>query len=325
MSVHDVVSEQRRKLVAVIEASPNRRAACLQAGIHPSTFYRWRQEPIPIQARPPSFSRRFLESQVIATSLAYPAAGPRRVAALLAAQGVGVERSRVWRILRSHRLNTRPLRYQLLGQHRQPPPAMITLPAKTRPPGRLRAERPGELVQMDCFHVGSFKETRLGADKARHGQIWQYTAVDVASSWVWAELHATTQNPSPALTSALAHRVAADLANYGWNLEAVTTDNGNEYRAAQFRTTLEELGADHRFIRAGRPQTNGKAERAQGILLEECYQPALIGYVQPSISGLRRDLADYLNYYNHQRPSWGRWNQGQTPTQIMTANPKLYA
>jgi len=125
------------------------------------------------------------------------------------------------------------------------------------------------------------------------------------------------------LTSALAHRVAADLTANGWALGAVSTDNGNEYRATGFRETIAALGASHRFIRAGRPQSNGKVERAQGIILEECYQPALHNYVTPSISGLRRDLADYLAYYNHHRPSWGRWNQGRTPAQIMTPNPKL--
>ena len=120
-------------------------------------------------------------------------------------------RGRVWRILGRHRLNTRALRYQLLTAHATPGPAVLVVPSRrTAPPGRLSASRPGELVQMDTFHVGSFKETRLGSAKAAHGQIWQYTAIDVASSWLWAELHTTAHNPSAALTSALAHRVAAD-------------------------------------------------------------------------------------------------------------------
>ena len=189
---------------------------------------------------------------------------------------------------------------------------------------RLQAAVPGDLVQMDCFHVGSFKETRLGAAKAAHGQIWQYTAIDVASSWIWAELHATAHNPSPAITSALAHRVAADLAGWGWTWQAVSTDNGNEFRAQTFRDTLASLDVGHRFIRAGRPQTNGKVERHQGIILEEFYQPTLIGYVQPSITGLRIDLDHYLGYYNHQRPHHGRWNQGRPPAQIIIPNPKLH-
>ena len=267
MSVHDAVLEQRRKLVAVIEASPNRRLACAQAGIHHSTFYRWRRQPVPATPRPPGFAQRRLESQVLAMALAHPAAGPRRLSALLAPQGVVVGPSRVWRILGRHRLNTRSLRYRLLTQHRTPG-EIIHLPAP-RPstaPGRLSASRPGELVQMDTFHLGSFKESRLGTAKKAHGQIWQYTAIDVASSWLWAELHTTHHNPSAALTSALAHRVAADLTAAGWRLEAVSTDNGNEYRSAAFRDTMAELGASHRFIRAGRPQSNGKVERVQGIV-----------------------------------------------------------
>ena len=189
--------------------------------------------------------------------------------------------------------------------------------------GRLDADQPGDLVQLDCFHVGSFKETRLGAGKQHTGQIWQYTAIDVASSWLWAELHATRHNPTPALTSQLAHRVAQDLTRWGWDWHAATTDNGNEYRAQLFRDTLEGLGVEHRYIKAGRPQTNGKVERVQRTILEELYQPALIGYTEPSITGLRQDLTDYLTYYNHHRKHHGRWNQGQTPATIMTPNPKL--
>lgn len=48
------------------------------------------------------------------------------------------------------------------------------------------------------------------------------------------------------------------------------TDNGGEFRASVFRGTLAELGAEHRFIRSGRPQTNGCPERFQGTVLQEC-------------------------------------------------------
>ena len=58
MSVHDAVLEHRRRLVAVIAASPNRRLACAQAGIHPSTFYRWCKQPAPVTPRPLGFARR---------------------------------------------------------------------------------------------------------------------------------------------------------------------------------------------------------------------------------------------------------------------------
>ena len=48
------------------------------------------------------------------------------------------------------------------------------------------------------------------------------------------------------------------------------TDNGQEFRSADFRRTLHELGAIQTFIHPGRPQTNGVVERVQGTILEEC-------------------------------------------------------
>ena len=324
MSVHDAVSGYRVRLVAVIEASENKRAACVAAGIHHSTFYRWRKHPAG-NSSPVSWLERRLVEQIVAVALAHPGDGPRRLVDHLAGQGVAVSASKVWRTLVKHRLNTRTLRYQLLTQHRQDPEPSIQVTDRARSfVGRLDAEIPGDLVQFDCFHVGSFKETRLGQAKATKGTIWQYTAIDVASSWLWAELHTTSHNPSPAITSQLAHRVAADLTRYGWDWKAASSDNGNEFRAALFRGTLDTLGVKHRFIRAGRPQSNGKVERVQRTLLEELYQPALINYAEPSITGLRRDLDAYIAYYNRQRAHHGRWNQGATPAMIMTPNPKLH-
>jgi transposase InsO family protein len=321
MSVHDGHVEYRMRLVAVIEASENKRAACAEAGIHPSSFYRWRNHPGPVVRRVSWADQRLVE-RIVATAVAYPSAGPRTVADRLCDEGLAVSASKVWRTLVKHRLNTRALRYSLLKQHRAP--TSIQVAARSdRYVGRLDADQPGDLVQFDCFHVGSFKETRLGAGKQHTGQIWQYTAIDVASSWLWAELHATRHNPTPALTSQLAHRVAQDLTRWGWDWHAATTDNGNEYRAQLFRDTLEGLGVEHRYIKAGRPQTNGKVERVQRTILEELYQPALIGYTEPSITGLRQDLNAYLTYYNHHRKHHGRWNQGQPPATIMTPNPKL--
>ena len=71
-------------------------------------------------------------------------------------------------------------------------------------------------MQFDCFHVG-----RLSGTTAT---VWQYTAIDVASAYTWAELHVTPRNPSAKWTSRLARRVASDLAARGWCLETVMTD-----------------------------------------------------------------------------------------------------
>lgn len=320
MSVHDDVVLYRTQIVSLIEASPNKRVACREAGIHHSTFYRWRRDPKPFRD-PGSWSDQLLARQIVAGALADPSAGPQRLVDQLEDRGIVTDRSKVWRVLVKHRLNTRKLRYALLEQHLEPP-SITVAETPVRKMGHLEADVPGDLVQMDCLHIGSFKGSRVGTARESKGQIWQYTAIDVASSYTWATLAMTHHNPDPVITSKLAHQVAADLTEWGWHWDAVSSDNGNEFRAQLFRDTIEGLGVEHRFIRSGRPQSNGKVERVQGTMIQELYQPTLIGYVEPSITGLRRDLDAYLKYYNHKRRHRGRWNKGATPASIITPNPK---
>ncbi len=91
-----------------------------------------------------------------------------------------------------------------LGRHRPEPQRRVARPAPSwpvpadQPPvaggrvcGTAEPERPtplearhvavdhpGELVGFDCFHVGRLAGTT--------GRVWQYTAIDLASSYVWA-------------------------------------------------------------------------------------------------------------------------------------------
>src|SRR3954465_14539264 len=78
----------------------------------------------------------------------------------------------------------------------------------------VEAERPGELIGIDCFFVGRLSGTK--------GSVWQLTAIDICSSYAWAELVSCPhRTPSGAQPSKLARRVAADLAAAGWRLERV--------------------------------------------------------------------------------------------------------
>jgi transposase InsO family protein len=115
----------------------------------------------------------------------------------------------------------------------------------------------------------------------------------------------------------LARRVAKDLSRFGWKLERVMTDNGNEFRSMDFRNTVHALGARHTFIRSGRPQTNGCVERVHGTLLEECWKPLFARYLIPRYTGLRLDLDRYVRYYNDDRAHTGRWNKGRTPAEVI--------
>ena len=80
--------------------------------------------------------------------------------------------------------------------------------AGPEPDPHIEVTRPGELVGIDCFFVGRLTGTK--------GAVWQLTAIDVASSFAWAELVSCPRgNPTGAQTSKLARRVCADLAAAG--------------------------------------------------------------------------------------------------------------
>ena len=170
---------------------------------------------------------------------------------------------------------------------------------------------------MDCFCIG-----RLTGST---GTVWQYSAIDVASSYLWAEIHATAKNPSAKWTSELARRVAYDLKARGWRLEAVSSDNGSEFTSRDFvHTVTDVLGAKHRRIKAGRPQSNGSVERVQLTILDECWKPAFARFLIPKQTGLRRELEEYVRLYNTDRAHTGYRNKGRTPEEVI-GKAKMYA
>ena len=302
-------------------------AACRTFGVHRSSYYRWKRQVDrhglevlrPRERRRPRMPNQLsplLEERIVAFALGHPGLGPRRIAAELARPrwgGLSVSANGVWRCLRRHGLNTRAKRLALVAGYAAPyePPRA---PALER---HVEAERPGELVGFDCFFVGrlhNMKET-----------VWQLTAIDVCSSYAWADLVSCKHGqPNAAQTSKLARRVAAELQTAGWRLERALTDNGSEFRGP-FEHTLERLDARATRIRAGRPQTNGAVESLHKTILEECWRPAFARYLHVRFQGLRRDLNDYLRYYNHERAHTGRLTHGRTPADIVYGARKMEA
>lgn len=318
----DVLYRSRLRLFALVQEVGSVRKACRLMGVHHSTYYRWRDQVLrygqeilrPRERRPPRMPNSLspiIEQRVLALALANPCWGPDRLSAELGREkwgAVQVSSSGVWRVLKRHGLNTRSMRLALVAGYAAAPE-----PERPKPPParHIQAERPGHRVQIDCFCVGRLAGTQ--------GVTWQYTAIDVATAYTWAELHITPRNPGAQWTSQLARRVAADLAAQGWRLEAVTTDNGSEFCNNTFRDTVTELGVKHIRISSGRPQSNGCVERVQQTILEECWKPCFARYLVPSFTGLRRDLERYLRLYNADRAHTGRRTHGRTPAQTMAS------
>ncbi len=324
----------RLQLMAIVEAADTIREGCRLVGVHHSTYYEWKKRVEAAVAPEVAFlpqdmrrrvgpDRARLESTVIAAALAYPSLGPRQLRARVVAYDPTVgSASQVWRILKAHGLSTAAARYRVMAIARgiaDPAPFPPREWRHPSPPQVLNAHRPGDLIQMDCFQIGRVKEARVGVPK-RAGMVWQYTAIDVASSFVWSQLAVTAHNPSAVHTSALAHQVAVTLATHEWEFTALTTDRGNEFVAHQFTDTLHHLGVEHRYVT--RPQTNGKVEQVHNTFLQDLWKPLFARYQPRGITHLREALTEHLWYYNHQRPHHGKWNQGKPPATILTPNTR---
>jgi transposase InsO family protein len=317
MTEHDVLVGLRLRLFTLAEELGNVSAACRAMGVDRSTYYRlkrrvdrWGLEALNVRERRrprmPNQIGPHLEQRIVAFALGHPGLGPRRISAELAREkwgGLRISEHGVWRVLVRVGLNTRAKRLALIARHRD---AYERQPAIAPPERHIEATRPGEKVQLDCFFIGRLSGTK--------GAVWQYTAIDVASAYTWAELHATERNPR---SRELLHRVARELKAAGWQLQEVTTDNGSEFRARDFGAAVTALGARQRFIHAGRPNSNGCVERVQLTILEECWRPAFARSLVPKTTALTRDLDSYLIDYNTDRAHTGRLTQGRVPADIV--------
>jgi transposase InsO family protein len=210
--------------------------------------------------------------------------GPHRIAAL-----TGRPRSTCHKVLARHGLN----RLDLLD----------------RPTGRLirryERQRPGELVHVDVKKLGRIPPGgghrvhgwQPGGRPKRHlGYDYIHSMVDDHSRLAYSEVLPDERGSTCA---AFVLRAGEFFAAHGipW-LERVMTDNAHAYRSSRdFHAALGALGAKHRLVRPYRPQTNGKVERFNRILLDEW------AYVRPYDGNEERAalLPDWLHGYNFHR------------------------
>ena len=222
MTNDDVLYAYRLRVLASARELRSVAAACRVHGIHRSTFYRWQamverfglEILRPRERRHPQMPNSIpvlVEQRIVAFALGFPGYGPARIAAELKRPkwgGFAVSANGVYRVLSRHGIHTRALRCGLLAGYAAPPE-----PAREPEPQRhIAVDHPGELVQMDCFCVG-----RLAGTK---GVVWQYTAIDAASSFCWAELHVTPRNPDVRFASRSRTAWHASCATAGWRLRA---------------------------------------------------------------------------------------------------------
>ncbi len=259
---------------------------------------RWRAEGFAGLRDRPSRAHRLpgktplaLERRVLALRAARKL-GPARIGAL-----VGLAPSTVHAVLHRH------------GMHR--------LAWLDRPTGQLvrryERSRPGELVHVDVKKLGVIRPgggwRAHGRDSAQRGHSrteqlagrrvgydYVHCAIDDHTRPAYAEIH---PDETAATCAEFLRAAAAWFSAHGIDrIERVMTDNARAYRISHaWRDALTDLGAQARFTRPYRPQTNGKAERFNRTLADEW------AYIRPFNSSAERTAAlpDWLHTYNHHR------------------------
>ena len=169
---------------------------------------------------------------------------------------------------------------------------------------RYEHERPGDLLHIDTKKLGRIVRPSHRVTGNRRDQVdgagWEmlFVAVDDHARVAFTAMQPDEKTPQAVqfLKDAVAY-----YANLGVTVRRLLTDNGSAFRSRDFAQTCAQLGIRHKFTRAYRPQTNGKAERfIQSALREWAY-----GWVYQNSAQRTNALASWQHHYNWHRPHAG--------------------
>lgn len=138
------------------------------------------------------------------------------------------------------------------------------------------------LVETDTIHIGP----------SGH-QLYIYTLLDVFSRWAYAipTEHITTHRSLAFIERA--RHIAPFL------FRTIQSDHGSEF-SKWFTKRIVERGLSHRHSRIRTPNDNAHLERFNRTIQDEC-----ITRLPRKIIIWRREIPEYLRYYNDERPHMG--------------------
>jgi transposase InsO family protein len=208
--------------------------------------------------------------------------GPDRIAG-----SIDQPRSTVHRVLVRHGLNRldridRPTGRQIRRYEHPHPGAMVHVDVK----------KLGRIPRGGGWRVHGRSEAVRGRGI---GYAYIHAAVDDHSRLAYLEVLDDERGPTAAAFWRRAHNW---FRAHNITVERVMTDNAKAFLGVHFQHALRETGARHCRIPVRRPQVNGKVERFNRTLLDECAYNA----VYRSDRARTRALARWLHSYNHHRP-----------------------
>ena len=307
---------------------------CAEAGISRSRFYELRARyraygeaglrprPRPTE-RPSRQLPEPLVDAIVAYAVEHPTHGQRTIADALARERFGG-----WRV--SHGGVANALRRAGLGRRLARLAAAESLAASEGGPLTERILRevraieraatrhigsdvPGEELFFDTFYVGRLKGV---------GKVWQFSAVDGASSFGIARVLAGTKTAA-AMARFLVADVLPAIRRAGLRLVTATTDNGPEF-ARRFAAACLAAGVVHHRIPPRSPNLNAFVERFQGTVLHLHYRVAFRYRYYTAIETIDADLQAWLRFYNFERPHRGYRTRGRTPASIFFSQQPDY-
>jgi transposase InsO family protein len=310
--------------------------ACRTLGYSRDTFYRLKKQfdekglegLQEISRRKPNIRNRVapeVESLVVEMALEFPAFGQVRMANELLKRNVSLSPAGVRGIWTRNGLETMGKRLKALEAKVASEGGILTetqLRALERAQqekeayGEIETEHPGYLGAQDTFYVGHLKGV---------GRIYQQTFLDTYSRYAICKLYTT----KTALTAAdhLNDRVLPFFESEGVPLLRILTDRGSEYcgnvERHEYQLYLALNDIDHTRTKAQSPQTNGICERFHKTIKEEFYSVVFRKKIYRSLEELQRDLDDWLDEYNLQRPHSGKRCEGRTPAATFEEGKQL--
>ena len=261
----------RKLIVARVRAGHRPGEVAKQLGISRPTVYKWvrrwragGEAGLADRSSRPHRMPRTTSAETTAQILAARTehhAGPLRLAAILglAASTIGAVRARAGlpRLAEVDRLTGELLR------------------GRRHSDRRYERDHPGELLHVDVKKLGRVPDGGGWRVHGRREEVrgrgngWDYVhvAVDDHTRLAYAEV---LPDEKAATCAAFLTRAAAWFTGHGVIVRRVLTDNAKSYRVGKaWIAVCAQLGIGRRFIKPGRPWTNGKAERFNRTLQTE--------------------------------------------------------
>ena len=157
------------------------------------------------------------------------------------------------------------------------------------------------------------------------GRIYLQAAVDTFSSLAFGKLY-TAKIPITA-ADLLNDRVLPFYEKEKVPVRTILTDRGTEFKGRPeshpYELFLQLNDIEHRLCKVGTPRTNGFVERFNRTILDEFFRETFRKKFYASVEELQKDLDQWLDHYNHERPHRGYRNMGRRPYETFLEGKKL--